>query len=152
MKIVLQRVRRATVEIQSQVVGQIDQGLVVLLGIAQGDTSHHVHSLSEKVRSLRIFSDEAGKMNESIQDINGSVLVISQFTLLANMERGRRPSFEQAAPPDEARVLYELFIENLRSLGLHVETGVFGAMMAVSLENDGPVTFVLDSHKDEGIK
>ncbi|GJL63140.1 MAG: D-aminoacyl-tRNA deacylase [Nitrospirales bacterium] len=152
MKAILQRVRRASVEAHNHIVGRIDRGLVILLGVAQGDTPDQVHSLSAKVALLRMFSDEAGKMNQSIQDINGSVLVISQFTLLANTNRGRRPSFEEAASPDEAQTLYELFIESLRSHKLHVENGIFGAMMIVSLENEGPVTITLDTQKDEGVK
>ncbi len=151
MKAVLQRVRCATVEVKNRVVGQIHQGLVVLLGVAQDDMLQQAQSLAEKVQSLRIFSDDAGKMNKSIQDINGSVLVVSQFTLLANTERGRRPSFEQAASPDKARNLYESFIQHLRSLGLHVETGIFGAMMIVSLENDGPVTLTLDTNEHKQV-
>ncbi|WP_454064104.1 D-aminoacyl-tRNA deacylase [Candidatus Nitrospira salsa] len=152
MKAILQRVRRASVEAHNHIVGRIDRGLVILLGVARGDTPDHVHALSAKVAVLRMFSDEAGKMNQSIQDINGSALVISQFTLLANTNRGRRPSFEEAAPPDEAQTLYELFIESLRSHTLHVENGLFGAMMIVSLENEGPVTITLDTQKDEGVK
>ena len=109
------------------------------------------HSLAEKIQCLRIFSDAAGRMNQSLQDVNGSVLVISQFTLLANTRRGRRPSFESAASPDEARMLYESFIQHLRSLNLHVETGIFGATMVVSLENDGPVTLVLDTSEEKEV-
>jgi len=152
MKAILQRVRRASVEAHNQIVSHIDQGLVILLGVAQGDAPCHVHSLSAKVADLRLFSDEAGKMNQSIKDINGSALVISQFTLLANTKRGRRPSFEEAASPDEAKTLYELFIESLRSHELHVENGIFGATMVVSLENEGPVTITLDTRKEEGVK
>ena len=151
MKAVLQRVRRASVEVKAEVVGSIEQGLVILLGIAQGDTPHTVRSLAEKIQGLRIFSDSAGKMNQSLQDVNGSALVISQFTLLANTSRGRRPSFESAASPNEANALYESFVQDLRSFGLHVETGVFGAMMVVSLENDGPVTLILDTSEAKGV-
>ncbi len=149
MKIVLQRVRRATVSVKQEVVGQIDQGLLALLGVAQGDSISHVHMLAEKLQSLRIFSDDAGKMNRSIQDIQGSVLVVSQFTLLADTDHGRRPNFKQAAAPGEAKILYEAFITQLRFHELHVETGVFGAEMVVSLENDGPVTLILDSMQND---
>ncbi|WP_447969550.1 D-aminoacyl-tRNA deacylase [Nitrospira sp. M1] len=151
MKVILQRVRQASVEVHNQVVGHIGRGLAILLGVARGDTPYHADSLSEKIAVLRLFSDEAGKMNQSIRDINGSALVISQFTLLANTTRGRRPSFEEAAPPDEAQALYELFIENLRAHSIHVEHGIFGSNMVVSLENEGPVTLVLDTQKNEGV-
>ena len=151
MKAVLQRVRRATVEVENQTVAQIDHGLVVLLGIAHGDQLIHAQALAEKIQTLRIFSDDTGKMNRSIKDIQGSVMVVSQFTLLANTDQGRRPSFEQAAPPGQAKNLYELFMEQLRSFGLHVEAGVFGAAMVVSLENDGPVTLVLDTQKEDTV-
>ena len=149
MKAVLQRVRCASVEIENQRVGEIDQGLVVLLGIAQGDELSHARTLAEKIQTLRIFSDDAGKMNRSIKDIQGSVLVVSQFTLLANTNRGRRPSFEKAASPEQAMNLYKSFMEHLRHIGLHVEAGTFGATMVISLENDGPVTLVLDTNKEE---
>ena len=145
MKIVLQRVRQATVSVNDQVVGHIEQGIVVFLGVARGDTLSHANMLAEKIQSFRIFADESGKMNQSLLEVKGSVLVVSQFTLLADTSHGRRPSFSQAAAPDDAKMLYESFIDQLRKLGLHVETGVFGAMMMVSLENDGPVTFLLDS-------
>ena len=151
MKAVLQRVLRATVEVENQKVGEIDQGLVVLLGVAQGDELSHALALAEKIQTLRIFSDDSGKMNRSIRDIQGSVLVVSQFTLLANTDRGRRPSFEQAASPEQAKNLYESFMEQLRRLGLHVEAGTFGATMVVSLENDGPVTLILDTNKEDSI-
>ncbi len=145
MKIVLQRVRQATVSVKDQVAGHIEQGVVAFLGVARGDTLTHAHMLAEKIQSFRIFTDESGKMNRSLQEIKGSVLVVSQFTLLADTSHGRRPSFSQAAPPEEAKMLYQSFIDHLRKLGLHVETGVFGATMVVSLENDGPVTLLLDS-------
>ncbi|GJL54569.1 MAG: D-aminoacyl-tRNA deacylase [Nitrospirales bacterium] len=151
MKAILQRVQRASVEVQNQVVGHIDRGLVVLLGVARGDTPHHANSLSGKIADMRVFSDEAGKMKQSILDINGSALVISQFTLLANTTRGRRPSFEEAAPPDDAQTLYAVFIERLRARGIHVESGSFGSHMIVSLENEGPVTLILDTQKNERV-
>ncbi len=145
MKLVIQRVRRASVSVKNQVVGDIEEGLVILLGVARGDTLSDAQLLAQKIQRLRVFADESGKMNLSVQDMKGSLLVISQFTLLADTSHGRRPSFTGAADPDEARTVYESFIEHLRMLELHVETGVFGATMIVSLENDGPVTFLLES-------
>ena len=145
MKLVIQRVRRASVSVKNQVVGDIEEGLVILLGVARGDTLSDAQLLAQKIQRLRVFADESGKMNLSVQDMKGSLLVISQFTLLADTSHGRRPSFTEAAGPDDARTLYESFIEHLRMLELHVETGVFGATMIVSLENDGPVTFLLES-------
>ncbi len=145
MKLVIQRVRRASVSVKNQVVGDIEEGLVILLGVARGDTLSDAQLLAQKIQRLRVFADESGKMNLSVQDMKGSLLVISQFTLLADTSHGGRPSFTGAADPDEARTMYESFIEHLRMLELHVETGVFGATMIVSLENDGPVTFLLES-------
>ena len=128
--------------------GAIDGGFLVLLGVARGDGEGEAVWLADKVGGLRVFEDEAGKMNLSLQDTGGSVLVVSQFTLLADCRRGRRPSFTEAAPPEEAERLYGRFVERLREVGLKVETGVFQAHMAVSLVNDGPVTLWLDT---EGI-
>ena len=145
MKAVLQRVTRASVEVNGQSVGRIDAGLLVLLGVAKGDGETDGRYLVEKIRTLRIFSDEQGKMNRSLADIGGSVLLISQFTLLGRTTNGRRPSFDEAAPPHEAKRLYEQVAAGLREHGTHVETGVFAAHMQVELLNDGPVTFVLDS-------
>ena len=145
MKAVVQRVSKAQVEAEGQIVGQIDEGLVVLVGVAKGDREADCRALAEKFRTLRIFPDEQGKMNRSLHDINGSVLLVSQFTLLGNTRNGRRPSFDEAAPPDEARRLYELMAEELRKQGTKVQTGVFAAHMKVELVNDGPVTFVLES-------
>ncbi len=145
MRAVIQRVTRASVEVNGQVVGQIDAGLLVLLGVAKGDGETDGRYLVEKIRTLRIFSDEEGKMNRSLADIGGSVLLVSQFTLLGRTANGRRPSFDEAAPPDEAKRLYEQVVAGLRDHGTHVETGVFAAHMQVELLNDGPVTFVLDS-------
>ena len=145
MKAVLQRVTRASVEVNGQSVGRIDAGLLVLLGVAKGDGETDGRYLVEKIRTLRIFSDEQGKMNRSLADIRGSVLLVSQFTLLGRTTNGRRPSFDEAAPPDEAKRLYEQVAAGLREHGTHVETGVFAAHMQVELLNDGPVTFVLDS-------
>ena len=145
MKAVIQRVTRASVEVEGQVARRINAGLLVLLGAAKGDGEVDGRYLVEKIRTLRIFSDEQGKMNRSLVDISGSVLLVSQFTLLGNTANGRRPSFDAAAPPDEAKRLYEQVAADLRNHGTHVETGVFAAHMQVELLNDGPVTFVLDS-------
>jgi len=145
MKAVIQRVTRASVQVEGKTVGQIESGVLVLLGVAKGDGESDGRFLVEKIRTLRIFSDEQGKMNHSLVDIGGSVLLVSQFTLLGRTANGRRPSFDEAAPPDEAKRLYEQFIADLRNNGTRVETGVFAAHMQVELLNDGPVTFVLDS-------
>jgi D-aminoacyl-tRNA deacylase len=146
MKAVIQRVTRASVEVDGKIVGQIRAGLVVLLGISKGDTDTDVLYLTEKIPALRIFSDEAGKMNRSLAEIGGGLLAISQFTLLGDTRKGRRPGFDQAAEPATARRLFEEFVGALRAgTDLTIETGVFGARMAVELLNDGPVTFILDS-------
>lgn len=152
MMAVIQRVKCASVMVDRQVIAQINQGLVSLLGIAQGDTGQDVDFMVEKIPRLRIFSDEQEKMNCSLQDINGGLLVVSQFTLLANTEKGRRPSFESAAPPEEARVRYEELLEKFKALGLAVQWGSFGAKMVVTLENDGPVTLILDSRAGKTVK
>lgn len=146
MKAVIQRVARASVEVDGRIVGQIRAGLVVLLGVARGDTESDLTYLVEKIPALRNFSDEAGKMNRSLAEIGGGVLAISQFTLLGDTRKGRRPGFDQAADPATAQRFYEQFIEQLRqTTDLMVETGIFGAHMKIDLINDGPVTFVLDS-------
>jgi D-tyrosyl-tRNA(Tyr) deacylase len=145
MKAVIQRVTRASVHVEGKTVGQIEYGLLALLGVAKGDGESDGRYLVEKIRTLRIFSDEQGKMNRSLLDIGGSVLLVSQFTLLGRTANGRRPSFDEAAPQDEAKRLYEQVVAELRDHGTHVETGVFTAHMQVELLNDGPVTFVLDS-------
>jgi D-tyrosyl-tRNA(Tyr) deacylase len=145
MKAVIQRVTSASVHVAGKTVGQIQSGLLVLLGVAKGDGETDGRYLVEKIRALRIFSDEQGKMNRSLVDIQGSVLLVSQFTLFGRTANGRRPSFDEAAAPDEARQLYEQVVTELRALGTLVETGVFAAHMQVELLNDGPVTFVLDS-------
>jgi len=145
MKAVIQRVTRASVQVESKTVGQIESGLLVLLGVAKGDGESDGRILVEKIRTLRIFSDEQGKMNRSLVDIGGSVLLVSQFTLLGRTANGRRPSFDEAAPPDEAKRLYEQIVVDLRDNGTRVETGVFAAHMQVELLSDGPVTFVLES-------
>jgi len=147
MKAVIQRVTRASVHVEGKAVGQIESGLLVLLGVAKGDRESDGRYLVEKIRTLRIFSDEQGKMNRSLTDIGGSVLLVSQFTLLGRTAKGRRPSFDEAASPDEAKRLYEQVVTGLRDHSTHVETGVFAAHMQVELLNDGPVTFVLDSRE-----
>ena len=147
MKAVVQRVTSASVEVEGKIVGQILCGLVVLLGVAKGDGESDGRYIVEKIRTLRIFSDEQGKMNRSLVDVGGSVLLVSQFTLLGGTANGRRPSFDEAATPDEAKRLYERVAKDLRAQGTIVETGVFAAHMKVALLNDGPVTFVLDSRE-----
>ena len=145
MKAIVQRVTSASVEVDGAVVGQIGTGLLVLLGVAKGDGEVDCRYLVEKLRTFRIFSDEQGKMNRSLVDVGGSVLLVSQFTLLASTVNGRRPSFDSAAPPDIAKRRYEQVAADLRAAGTPVETGIFAAHMRVALVNDGPVTFALDS-------
>jgi len=146
MKAVIQRVKSGKVMINDQVVGQIGQGLVVLLGVKDGDTEKQVQFLARKIVNLRIFSDQQNKMNLSVKDIDGEVLVVSQFTLLADCQKGNRPSFIRAANPELAEGLYLKFIQELKKLGVvKVATGKFGAMMDVHLVNDGPVTIILDT-------
>ncbi len=145
MRLVLQRVKEASVEVDSQIIAQIKHGLLVFLGVGKGDSEREAVFLADRVVGLRIFEDAAGKMNLSVKDVQGEILVISQFTLYGSTLKGRRPSFDAAAPPDHARVLYELFLQELRRSGLKVESGIFGARMKVSLVNDGPVTFILES-------
>lgn len=147
MKAVVQRVAHASVEVGGTIVGKIDAGLLVLLGVAKGDTESDGRYLVDKIRTLRIFSDDQGKMNRSLTEVNGAVLLVSQFTLLGRTTNGRRPSFDEAAPPEEAERLYEEVAEDLRAQGTVVETGVFAAHMKVELLNDGPVTFMLDSRE-----
>lgn len=145
MKAVIQRVTEATVSVDGKAVGRIQQGLVVLLGVAKGDGEADLRYVIEKIRVLRIFSDEQGKMNRSLADVGGAVLLVSQFTLLGRTSTGRRPSFDEAASPDEAKRLYQQAAMSLRGEGIAVETGVFATHMQVALVNDGPVTFMLDS-------
>ncbi len=147
MRAVIQRVTQARVLVDGRVTGEIGAGLVVLLGVGQGDTSDSAKYLAEKTATLRIFADDAGKMNRSLVDIGGAALVVSQFTLYGDARGQRRPSFLKAATPELANVLYEVYCANLRALNVRVETGVFQAMMAVELTNDGPVTILLDSEK-----
>jgi D-tyrosyl-tRNA(Tyr) deacylase len=148
MRAVLQRVSRAKVEVDGQVVGAIGPGLLVLLGIARDDTRADAEYLSDKVTGLRIFPDEAGKMNRSVQEIGGALLVVSQFTLYGDCRKGRRPSFDAAAPPEEARALYEHFVEACRKRKVPVMTGIFQASMEVELTNTGPVTIICESSKN----
>ncbi|MNW31630.1 D-tyrosyl-tRNA(Tyr) deacylase [compost metagenome] len=145
MKIVIQRCKRASVTVDEQVVGQIEQGLMILVGVTHEDTEADAVYLADKAADLRIFEDEQGKMNHSVLDIGGDVLSVSQFTLYGDCRKGRRPNFMAAARPEPAEQLYEAFNRQLRSRGLTVETGRFGAMMDVSLTNWGPVTLILDS-------
>ncbi|MCS7020604.1 MAG: D-aminoacyl-tRNA deacylase [Gemmataceae bacterium] len=145
MRAVLQRVSRARVTVAGETVGEIGTGWLVLLGVGVGDTPAEGEWLAEKVVQLRAFPDEQGKMNRSVQEVGGAILVVSQFTLYGDCRKGRRPSFTQAAPPEVARPLYEAFVQSLRALGVPVATGRFAADMEVELVNAGPVTFVLES-------
>ncbi len=147
MRAVIQRVSQARVTVEGRVTGQIGAGLVVLLGVGQGDTEESAAWLAEKIAHLRIFDDGQGKMNLSLLDTGGAALVVSQFTLYGDVRKGRRPGFEQAAPPKQAEYLYQEFVRLLKTAGVHAETGVFQAHMAVELTNDGPVTLLLDSEK-----
>jgi D-tyrosyl-tRNA(Tyr) deacylase len=147
MKVLVQRVTKASVSVDGGVVGSIGQGMVVLVGVANGDTEKDTMYLVQKVLGLRIFSDDAGRFNLSVQDIKGELLVISQFTLLADTRKGRRPSFVEAAPPAQAETLFNYFVEKARSTGLKVETGRFQKYMQVEIHNDGPVTILLDSRE-----
>lgn len=144
MKIVLQRVLRASVKVNSEVVGSIENGLLLFIGFSANDHESKILPTLEKIVKLRIFSDEAGKMNKSILDVNGSVLIISQFTLYADTRKGNRPSFVEAARPEQAIPLYEFFISEMKKRVAIVQTGIFGADMKVELINDGPVTLVFD--------
>ncbi len=145
MKAVVQRVTEARVEVGGETVGRIGKGILIRLGVEKGDGERDADWLAEKIVNLRIFEDAAGKMNLSVRDIDGGLLAVSQFTLAGNCAKGRRPSFDSAAPPEEANRLYEYFTARLRETGITVETGVFQAMMQVWLVNDGPVTFILES-------
>ncbi len=149
MRAVVQRVTRAAVTVGERTVGAIDRGLLALVGVERGDGADDMRYIANKIRDLRVFEEADGTrgMNRSVQDVGGSVLVVSQFTLAADCRKGRRPSFDDAAPPDAARPLYEEVVRELRAAGVRVETGEFQAMMQVSLVNDGPVTLLLDSRK-----
>ena len=148
MRAVVQRVSRASVKVDGRIVGQINVGLLVLIGIAQDDSESDADYLADKITGLRIFEDADGKMNLSLLDIKGSILAISQFTLFGDVRRGKRPSFDVAARPDQAKQLYEYFVQRIRAAGVRCETGVFQATMQVELANEGPVTILLDSKKN----
>ncbi len=147
MRIVLQRVKSARVDVAGQTVGSIGAGVLIFLGVTQTDLPEDAQYLADKVVQLRIFADEARRMNRSLLDTGGAALVVSQFTLYGDCRKGRRPSFDHAAPPEQARSLYEEFIRRLKSSNIAVETGVFQAEMEIHLINDGPVTFILDSKR-----
>lgn len=148
MRAVVQRAREARVTVERQVVGEIGPGLVVLLGVGQGDTPEAARYLAEKIINLRIFSDDAGKMNRSLLETGGSLLAVSQFTLYGDCRKGRRPAFDAAARPELARQLYEFFVAEVQRLGVPVATGQFQAHMEVALVNDGPVTMLIDTAKE----
>jgi D-tyrosyl-tRNA(Tyr) deacylase len=147
MRAVVQRVSRASVKVGSETVGQIEKGLLVLLGVAQDDTEGDADYLADKVVGMRIFEDADEKMNLAVTEVGGAILAVSQFTLYGDMRRGKRPSFDAAARPEQARRLYEYFVEKIRAAGVRCETGKFQAMMEVELVNDGPVTIMIDSRK-----
>lgn len=144
MKGLIQRVKKASVRIDSQLYSQINEGVLIFLGVEKGDEKSNADKLAEKLVKLRIFEDENEKMNKSVQDINGSILVVSQFTLAGDCKKGTRPSFDKAELPQKANELYEYFISKLKSMNIPTQTGSFGAMMDVELINDGPVTFMLE--------
>lgn len=144
MKIVVQRVKEAKVEVDNEIVGKIEKGFLVLIGITHTDTKENAEYLVKKLCNLRVFADEEGKMNKSIKDVGGKLLLISQFTLYANCSQGNRPSFIDAAKPEQANELYEYFCEECRKKDIEVEKGIFGADMQVSLMNDGPVTIIIE--------
>jgi len=148
MRVVVQRVREARVQVDGEVVGRIGRGLLVLLGVGQQDEPEDAVYLADKVVNLRIFADDQGKMNRSLVDVGGALLVVSQFTLWGDCRKGRRPSFVAAAEPEKARALYQGFIHHAADLGVEVATGRFQELMLVSLVNDGPVTLLLDSAKE----
>jgi D-aminoacyl-tRNA deacylase len=147
MRAVVQRVSRAQVTVNGEVAGEIGPGLLVLLGVGLDDGEADATYLAEKIAGLRVFEDAQGKMNRSVQEVGGSVLAVSQFTLYGDVRRGKRPSFDAAAPPEKARQLYEFFVEQIRAAGLRCETGRFQEMMRVEMVNEGPVTILLDSGK-----
>ena len=142
---VIQRVSSSSVTIDGKLVGKIEKGLNILLGVKKGDEEEDILKLVNKIVNLRIFADENGKMNLSLLDVQGEVLVVSQFTLAGNVKKGRRPSFDSSEKPDVAKAMYEQFVTEVEKVGVHTQTGVFGAMMDVDIHNDGPVTFIIDS-------
>jgi D-tyrosyl-tRNA(Tyr) deacylase len=144
MRVVLQRVKEASVTVEGSITGQIDQGFLLLVGVTHEDTLEQVNWLADKIAGLRVFEDEEERMNRSLQDVDGQILSVSQFTLYGDVKKGRRPAFTEAAKPDLANELYEAFNARLRTQGITVETGQFGAMMDVALVNDGPVTLILE--------
>jgi len=144
MKCVIQRVRRASVSVREEIVGEIGIGLLLLAAVEKGDSEQTLIDAARKIRELRIFGDDAGKMNRDVRDVGGAILAVSQFTLAGSLARGRRPSFDNAEEPGKAQTLFELFVRELGATGIRVETGHFREMMIVSLENDGPVTFVYE--------
>lgn len=152
MKIVIQRVSKASVSVDGKVIGQINKGALIFLGVAKDDTENDAWYLTRKISELRMFADEQGKMNIGAKEAKAQFLVISQFTLYGNCKKGRRPSFDDAAPPQKGEGLYERFLELLKAEGFKVEAGVFGAMMDIELINDGPVTFILTSEERRGIE
>lgn len=148
MKVLIQRVKKASVKIDNELYSSIQQGILALVGIEKGDTQENVEKLAKKITGLRIFSDENDKMNKSLIDIQGEMLIVSQFTLCGDCKKGTRPSFDKSASPDVANELYESFVKEVSNYGIKTSTGVFGAMMDVELVNDGPVTFMLEVHNN----
>ena len=147
MRAVIQRVSSASVSVDDSITGEIKSGLLVLLGVGQGDTLADLEYIFQKTIGLRVFEDDEGKMNLSLQDVNGQLLVVSQFTLFGDVRKGKRPFFGDAAPPEQANELYEAFVQRAKEESIHVQTGIFQADMQVSLVNDGPVTIMIDSKK-----
>ena len=150
MKVILQRSKEASVSVDKKIVGRIDNGLVLLVGFNENDTSHEIDYMVDKIINLRIFDDENGIMNKSLLDINGSILSISQFTLYADTKKGRRPSYKSAMSPNKATILYDEFNQKLKNRNIKIATGIFGASMEVSLVNDGPVTIILERENENG--